>query len=65
VVEIRDARTLELLIRLESPTDFQCIAWSADGARLYLLDDAGGEARLFRWNVTDLRRELAARGLDG
>jgi hypothetical protein len=34
-------------------------------ARLYLLDDAGGEARLFRWNVTDLRRELAARGLDG
>jgi hypothetical protein len=51
-------------VRLAPPRAFELNhgVWSPDGERLYLL--ATGH-RVFEWDLAALRRELAARRLDG
>jgi WD40 repeat protein/tRNA A-37 threonylcarbamoyl transferase component Bud32 len=62
-LEIRDTRTFETIIRLEPPknTELSRMTWSPDGSRIYLVGRGG---RVFAWNLQNLRKELAARGLD-
>ena len=62
-VELRDAQTFELRLRLEAPMDLEVsrLAWAPDGSRLYLL--ARGP-RMFFWDLVAIRKELGSRGLD-
>ena len=62
-LELRDGRSFELLVRLEPPLNLElgAVRWSPDESRIYLRFRG---PRIFYWDVTALRRELKARGLD-
>jgi WD40 repeat protein len=61
-VEVRDTRDWSEQVRLIPPVriDVNSVAWSREGDRLYVL---GTGHRVFEWNLSALRRELAARKL--
>jgi len=62
-IVLREAATGAELIALAPPLvqGLSHVAWSPDGARLFLFYD---DHRVFGWEIGELRRELAARGLD-
>jgi hypothetical protein len=55
--------TWQEVVTLELPSDLyvERADWSPDGQKLYVL---GARQRLFVWNLPELRKELAALGLD-
>ncbi|MBI5688729.1 MAG: protein kinase [Verrucomicrobia bacterium] len=61
-VEVRDTRDWSEQVRLIPPVrvDINSVAWSREGDRLYVL---GTGHRVFEWNLSAFRRELAARKL--
>jgi WD40 repeat protein len=63
LVQLRDTRDYDELVRLELPTALAVgsLGWSPDSTRLYVL--APGH-RLFYWALPDLRKELAKLGVD-
>jgi hypothetical protein len=63
-MELRDGRTFEPVLRLTPPVDYALtrMTWAPDASAIYLM---GVGPRVFCWDLTALRRELAARGLDG
>jgi len=62
-VELRDGHSFELLVRFEPPLTLELggVRWSPDESRIYLRSRG---PRIFYWDLTALRRELKARGLD-
>ncbi len=61
--QLLNGRDLSELCLLRAPIGFEALAavWSPDDSRLYLLD---GGHRLYEWNITALRKELAALNLN-
>jgi len=63
VVEIRETQGYQTVLRLELPQKWWVnhFDWSPAGDRLYVLCPGH---RLLYWDLTEIRRELAARGLN-
>jgi WD40 repeat protein len=62
-IELRETRDYSMLIALEPPVALRTgiARWAPDGSRLFMLSVGH---RLVSWEITTIRRELAARGLD-
>ncbi len=62
-VEIRSLPKAKLMLELPPPQPLRIrdLDFSPDGRRLYLWESPG---RLLEWDLAELRRELAKRGLD-